>query len=482
VSAHRLRLLAAALVLCTAVSLELLPSAGADDSPLGTSISWSTYGFDLERTGYNPSERTVGTANAANLHLRWSASLGDVMIAQPVEAAGVQIVGRGFRNVIYEGTEHGDFYALDATTGQVIWKKNLGSIQTGCGDMPDGVFGIGGAGVIDRTHPGGAVIYVAGGDGSVHSLDLATGRETTGWPVRNVFTPAQDHAYSGLNERNGNLYVTIASHCDFAPYKGRLTEVNIAIHSIAKIFYPATPGVDGGGIWGLGGASIDPSNGHVFVATGNALTSPESYSYSEDVVELDQSLNVLGANYPGLIGGDVDFGATPILHRPSGCSTTQVAAKNKTGVFVVYNEGQLNAGYTQRFQIANVNDYQFNGIPAWDPVTNMLYIGNSSDSDQGTYFHGMVALHAGANCQLSLAWQQTVGPNFSSVSPPTVANGVVYYGDGYGNTERAFNAQNGNLLWSSGSTIGGGLYAAPIVVNGMLYVSAWDGKLYAFSP
>ena len=188
--------------------------------------------------------------------------------------------------------------------------------------------------------------------------------------------------------------------------------------------------MDGGGIWGPGGASIDPSNGHVFVATGNALTNPESYSYAEDVVELDPSLNVLGANYPGLTGGDVDFGATPILYQPSGCSTTQVAAKNKTGVLVVYNEGNLNAGYTQRFQIADVNDYQFNGIPAWSPQTNMIYISNNSDSNTGTYFHGLIALHAGANCQLSLAWQQTVGPNYTRVSPPTVANGVVYYGDG----------------------------------------------------
>ena len=36
--------------------------------------------------------------------------------------------------------------------------------------------------------------------------------------------------------------------------------------------------------------SIDPSNGHVFVATGNALTNPESYRYSEDVVELSPAL------------------------------------------------------------------------------------------------------------------------------------------------------------------------------------------------
>src|SRR5712691_2909341 len=114
------------------------------------------------------------------------------MIAEPVEAEAVPVPGSGTTNVISEGTEHGDFYALDATTGQVLWRKNLGSLQTGCGDMPDGVFGIGGAGVIDRGQPGGGVVFVAGGDGSVHALALATGQEMSGWPVLKVFQPAHE--------------------------------------------------------------------------------------------------------------------------------------------------------------------------------------------------------------------------------------------------------------------------------------------------
>src|SRR5205823_10473356 len=140
---------------------------------------------------------------------------------------------------------------------------------------------------------------------------------------------------------------------DISPYFGRTLEIDVATHQVVKRFYPAGPpsgGVSGGGIWGPGGASVDPSNGHVFVATGNALTNPESYLYSEDVVELSSGLRVLGANYPGLTGGDVDFGATPILYQPAGCPTMQVTAKNKSGVLVVYDEGNLNAGYTQRLQ------------------------------------------------------------------------------------------------------------------------------------
>ena len=39
-----------------------------------------------------------------------------------------------------------------------------------------------------------------------------------------------------------------------------------------------------------------------------------------------------------------------------------------------------------------------------------------------------------------------------------------------------------SALWTSGATIGGGLYAAPTVVNGELLVPSWDHLLYAFGP
>jgi outer membrane protein assembly factor BamB len=470
---------AGALAVVVLLTLAAAPAGASDGRVPAAAVSWTTYGFDVQRTGNNPLETTIGVANASSLHQLWSVDLGAVMIAQAVEAAGV---GATQQDLIYEGTEHGDFFAIDASDGSIVWQKNLGSIQTGCYDMPDGIFGIGGAGAIDQA---ASVIYVAGGDGSIHALDLATGTEAPGWPVTKVFKPSQDHVYGGITETNGHLYVVVASHCDIAPYFGRTVEIDVATHLVVKRFYPAGPpsgGVSGGGIWGPGGASVDPSNGHVFVATGNALTNPESFLYSEDVVELTSGLHVVGANYPGLTGGDVDFGATPILYQPAGCPTMQVTAKNKSGVLVVYDEGNLNAGYTQRLQVASVDDWEFNGIPAWDPGTNMLYIGNSSDSSSGTYRHGMVALKAASDCSLSLAWQKSVGPNFASVSPPTVANGVVYYGDGYGNREFAFDAATGVKLWTSGSIITGGLYAAPTVVNGQLLVPSWDHVLHAFGP
>jgi hypothetical protein len=420
---------------------------------------------------------TLGTVNAGSLHKLWSFDLGAVTITQPVIASNV-LIGGSLVNVLYTGAEHGDFYAINADTGQLIWQRNLGSVTTGCSDMPDKIFGVGGAATFDRSAD---AVYVAGGNGSIYALSMETGADIAGWPIPKVFSPNRLSVYGGLTlTTTQQLYVTTASHCDIAPYRGMTAAIDITKRRVVARFFPSLK-VLGGGIWGPGGASVDPSSGHVFVATGNALTTPENYGYSDAVAELSASLSVLEVNKPPLTGGDVDFGATPILYQAPACPA-QLAAKNKSGTLFVYSRGSLNSGPTQRLQIANVNDWQFNGIPAYSPVSNMLYISNSSDSRAGTYKHGLVALSVRADCTLGLAWQATVGLNTTSVSPPTVANGVVYYGDGPDNKVFAFDAMTGLPLWNSGSTISGPTFAAPTVVNGKLYVGAWDHNLYAFGP
>ena len=435
---------------------------------------WPMFGFNLQRTGENPFESILTPSTVGRLHLLWSFDLGAVTIMQPVLATGV-IVNGSRKELVYMGAEHGDLYAIDVVSGTMVWHRNLGSQHTSCFILPDGIFGVSGSPFLDRANNR---MFVVGGDGKMYALDLSTGATLSGWPVAVTTDPAHEHTWGAVNVNNGIAYAEIASYCDVPPYHGKVVAINIANHAV-RAFLPAGPTVNGGGIWGPGGVSIDPATGHVFTATGNALTNPESFLYCENVVELSKALRVLGSNYPGLTGTDVDFGATPILYHPPGCAP-MVAAKNKTGVLVTYVRGNVSAGPTQRLQVADINDWQFNGIPAWSNTTHLLYIGNSSDS--GEFEHGMVALAVGANCQLSLAWQVEVGLNLTSVSPPTVAGGVVYYGDGPAHQLLAFDAVTGRQLWSSGSTIRdeGDIYGAPMVVNGRVFVGAWDGKLYAF--
>ena len=75
---------AAALVCLTLAPGSAAAQRRAPSAP--SAVDWSTYGYDLQRTGYNPDESQLGVANAADLHQSWAVDLGAVMIAQPVEA------------------------------------------------------------------------------------------------------------------------------------------------------------------------------------------------------------------------------------------------------------------------------------------------------------------------------------------------------------------------------------------------------------
>lgn len=472
---HRVRWGVGVAALLVAVSGSVVAVTSGAPTGAAAGSDWPTYGFNLHRTGESTAEKTIGVANAATLHKLWSLELGGVIVGQAMVAAGVVIAGKA-HDVVYVGDEQGHFVAVDEHTGKVLWKHKLPTKTiAGCGDIEDGVFGIGGAATLDRATN---TVYIAAGDGAVHAYDLATGAEQAGWPVTGVFDPKHTTSYGAITADPAwrSLYVQSAGHCDFAPYRGGLTQVSIAKHKVVKVFRPSGT-FDGGGIWGPGGASYDRATHHLFVATGNALANPESFGQSDQVVELDKKLAVVGSNYPGLTGNDVDFGATPILYKAPGCPL-QVSAENKSGVLVTYTAGALSAGPTQRIQVADLNDETFIGMPAYSASRHMLYVASSSDSE--SYTRGLVAFTIGADCRLTATWNQTLGPNKTPMSPPTVANGVVYFGDGYGGVVHALDATTGQPLWDSGNQLGGSVYAAPTVVNGELLVGTWGGRLVAF--
>ena len=465
------------LAFCWILSL-MLGAAGA-----GVAKDWPTYGFDLSRDGYNGAETSLTVANAGTLGLRWSAKLSSGITAQPVVAGNVSVAGVR-REVMYVGSELGDFYGLDAATGRVIWRRNLGrhAFST-CGDSPDGTLGVTDTAAIDRST---GLVYVAGGNNDVYALNLATGAVASGWPVSLGLDPDREHVWGGLTLAAGRLYVGTASDgCDTQPYYGRLVEIDVARRSTIATWYPASPPggpLEGAGIWSWGGASVDPVSGDLFVATGNSIGSSESANYGEHVVRLTPGLSVVASNYPGLTGDDVDFGSTPVLFRRPGCQK-QAVVENKSGILLLYDAGSIGAGPVQKLKISDyVDGGELIGLPAYSPVTHKVYVSSPTDLTGGPYAHGLLAFAVGSDCKLHLSWDKLAGLNGAVTSSPTVAGGVVYYGDGPGNRLLAYDAATGARLWDSGTTIAGPVFGAPSVVGGRVFVGSWDGAVYAFAP
>jgi hypothetical protein len=298
-------------------------------------------------------------------------------------------------------------------------------------------------------------------------------------------TPAvsQEHVYSALtyNPANRLLYVETAGYCDITPYQGRIVAIDTGSASIVATFLPAGA-LNGGGLWGMGGASVDASTNDVFIATGNTESTTAHDAYGEQVVRLTAALSVEAANYPGLANGtsDYDFGSTPMLFSAAGCPQ-QFTAQNKDGTLYVYASNDLSAGPAQALDMADDSDAgQFIGVATYSPQQNMVYVGDPAG--YGIYDDGLVAFTVNGNCSLSLAWQTNEGPQ-----PPdndsvgsSVANGVAYSVDGIGNQLFANDAQTGAALWNSGALIAGPVFTPPAIAGGEIYVGSWDHELYAF--
>src|SRR2546429_878015 len=83
------------LVVALGAALALLVPTPSRGEPLTRDgIDWSTYGFDLARTGFNPFETTIGVDNAGSLHELWSYHLGGQAVNQASYATGVLVTGK----------------------------------------------------------------------------------------------------------------------------------------------------------------------------------------------------------------------------------------------------------------------------------------------------------------------------------------------------------------------------------------------------
>ena len=462
-------------IVIVALGAGLLAAACSGDGG-GDARDWATWGYGVDRNSYNPDESTIGVDNVDQLEQRWSAELGAVTNTAPMVALGVDVKGKP-TDLAFVGTEHGAFYAIDIAEGRTVWKRQYATQTVDCSESPDNTFGVSAAALIHRAE---RRVYVAAADGKVHALDLATGREDQGWPVTVAEDPTTDFVWSAPTLWQDRLYVGIGSHCELGPREGRIVAIDTRTAQKPNVFWVSQEGPPiGGSVWGWGGVSVDRRSGDVFAVTGNAENFPENVEYADQVIRLTRDLKPLASHAPPVVGFDDDFGSSPVLFQREGCPP-QLVTMRKHGALYLYDRNAIASGPKQTLNMSGT-PFRFIGVPAYWPDENMVFVANPTPPPDENYTHGMIAFRVTAGCRLEVAWQQTSGRNDSVVSPPVVANGVVYYGDGTGNQLHAFDARTGKRLWSSApKDLEGAVFAAPVVVDGTVLAVAWDGRLHAW--
>jgi hypothetical protein len=447
------------LVLVAALLLVPIAAAEALEQAPPPVTGWLSFGNGAARTG-----ATEAPLDPRTLRSSWTRSLDSMDTVQPLVARNVPARGQ---ITAYVATGDGRLLAY-APNGYVRWQRTLGTLPNPCPQLQQ--YGVTGTPVIDAAT---RAIYVADAFGLLHALDLATGAERKGWPVRIYDDPAAELVWGALADVRGSIYAGTGSFCD-RPMEGKLIRVQIANRQVSTFtVVPKTLG-GGGSIWGWGGAAYSATQDALFAVTGNAFDGgintgaefSESAGYGEHLIEIDRDLKVVAASHPATVQGtdDFDFAGSPVLFTPAGCQEL-VAAVNKNGRLFIWHADAIEDGPFADLALQRESDDQpLLTQPAYDPGTRSVFVAT---------FPALVKVSLDGCSGAHTAWKKPF-PHATLQGSPTVASGTVWIAlSGDPARLRGYDAKSGRIV--ADRLFGGLSFAPPSVFGGRLYEGARQG-------
>jgi polyvinyl alcohol dehydrogenase (cytochrome) len=330
-----------ALFFATALSTAFLSAASrpgqcsGDPKPFSPGTGdWNGWGVDQVNSRYQP-QPALSAADIPKLKLKWAVGFpGDMRaVGQPAIVGGR----------VFVGSQKGVIYSLDAATGCIYWTYDAGNI-TRTALM-----------IVRAGNPARWVVFFGDSGGSANALDAQTGQSL--WKTKLDDHIAARITGTPIFHK-GRLYVPVASGeelmssntpkyecCKFRgslaaldANTGRLVWKTFTVTDPAKQYKTNSEGTAmygpaGAGIWSA--PTIDEKRKRVYVGTGNSFTGIDIHT-SDAIVAFDLDNGRLlwanqvtpgdnwvpgcpkGVNCPENPGDDYDFGESPILRTLPG--------------------------------------------------------------------------------------------------------------------------------------------------------------------
>jgi len=413
------------------VTVCYLPAAGgAASSPQ----SWPLFGYDTARHNQGPASTGITAANVGSLAHR------QVHLDGTVDSSPIYVNG-----TLYVTTTYGRTEAIDPGTGNVKWRF-----------VPPAYSRVAGSAQITNASPAadpsGQFIYAAASDGRVRKLNASTGKVV--WTVAVTRDPTHEKLTSSINVSRGLVLVTTGGYIgDAPPYQGHVVSIGAASGRIVHVWnslcadrhaiiIPRTCQSSDSAIWSRNGAAVDPDNGNLVVATGNAPYNGSTDFGDSTIVLTPTASGMVGhwtpANQAHLNDADLDLGST--------------------------SPGLLPHGYAlQGGKDGTLRLLQLHGRPRLVQSLNVGALFSVPAVYQGKWVYvangGGTAAFRFSGGRLQRAWSNNTGG-----TSPVVAGGLLYVaGDGAvhvympGNGHELAQLPSGPVHWQS-----------PIVVDGLV--------------
>jgi len=490
----------------------LLGLAASFLCPAQTSVL--TQHNDLFRTGQNLTETklTPATVASARFGVLFHTPVDGSVYAQPLYVPHLTIQHKGVRDAVFVATEHDSVFAIDASTGDELWKtsfldpaKQIASVPaalTNCGSITPEL-GITATPVID---PVTRTIFVAAmtlenGQNFVHrlhALDIANGRERPGSPVDIeatypgidssgnplVFNPKLYKERAGLALWNGVVYTSWSSHCDTGDFHGWILGYDTETLSQVSVFN-STPGGIGGAFWASGAAPAIDADGNLYVLSGNgAFTAAHGGSdYSDSFLKLSLAKGLAlidffsPYNVSYLDNFDVDIGSSGALLLPDSAGSREhrhlLVSAGKEGRLYLLDRDRLGGVQTgadlAAVQTATDMIGPLFGVPAY--FNGAVYFCPMNDSLKAFRLRNGGLLPAPfTQTNIAFGYPGAV----PSISANGIANGIVWIVDPEAHL-RAYAAEDLlHPLFVSGSLGSYVKFSTPTIADGRVFVGTED--------
>lgn len=425
--------------------------------------------YDNRRTGQNTQEiaLTAANVNKNTFGKLFSRTTDGYTFTQPLYVPNVTVPGKGTFNVVYLATEHDSVYAFDAdgTVTSPLWHVSfipsgfttLSSTLVGSSD-PGPETGITATPAIDSAS---GTLYIVSQrvntstsavETHLHALDIATGAEKFGGPVKIQatitgtgdgsvngklsFNGAKEHSRPGILLDNGMVYVAFASLNDNNPYHGWVFAYDAGTLSQLALFN-ASPNGGRAGIW-QAGAGLSSDGSAIYLVTGNGTIEANGPDYGDSYVKLSSGLTVLDSFTPfdqsTLSSKDLDLGSSGSIVPPdqSGTHSHILIGSGKSGDIYVLDRdsmGHLQSGSNKIVQYLpralGVNpsgsDQFFGNGAYWNG--NVYFVGSIDKLKQFTLSGGLLSTSPVHQSPTVLSSGRSAEP---SVSSNGTSNGIVW--------------------------------------------------------
>ena len=452
---------------------DTLPPANASV----VSSDWTSYmhgdssGFNSS-AGFSTRHATITAANASMLRKEWTATSGGPVFAQPIVANGS----------VYWGSFDG-YERATSSSGKLVWKTFLGTTTPPAGTCNPASAGVVSTATYRTDVSIGAsraVVFVGGGDASLYALDASSGAVL--WRRSLGATPAH-FIWDSPAYYKGSLYIGLSSYGDCPLTAGQVFRIDARTGKIDSTLNLMPHGCAGDGVWGS--PAIDASRNVLYFVTGNSgMGCPSAVPWGESLVAVSLGdLHVVDhwAVPPSERLFDSDFGSTPNLFTATikGKTRALIGVVNKDGLYYAFDRTAIGAGPVWSVRVATGGATPETGAgtitpAAWDGQNRALYAGGPAAT---------IGKHACAGSISAVdpntgrfQWRDCLTDGYV-IGAVSGAPGFVIVGEG--THLLVVRTSDGHTLYN---TTGNATFEGPATIsNGVIYATDVAGNLTAFA-